>query len=160
MFAKLILAASLVVAAFARTAQMTWYESYPRCCYDKTAPNQEECTKYNGCRWAGQFANGETLSLTKVKSTPIVSFFDSKHPSIREWERLYQNKKIRITKNGVTFDALIKDTCSDDDVSGGASTCTQNAKGGFLIDVEFFTAKRFLGSTSKATGTATFEILN
>ena len=53
MIAKVILAATLVVASFAKTAQLTWYESYPRCCYDKNAPNQEECTKYNGCRWAG-----------------------------------------------------------------------------------------------------------
>ena len=160
MFAKLFLAATMVVSAFAATAQMTWYESFPRCCYDKNAPNQEECTKYNGCRWAGKFANGQSLTLDQVKNTPIVSFYDSKNRSQKDWERLYQNKKIRITKNGVTFDAFIKDTCSDDDVSSGASTCTQNAKGGFLIDVEYFTARKYLGSQNNAHGTTTFQILN
>ena len=160
MFGKIIIAASLVVAAFAGTAQITWYESYPRCCYDKTAPNQDECTKYNGCKWAGKFANGQSLTLEQVKNTPIVSFFDSKYPTQAQWEKHYQNTKVRITKNGVTFDAFIKDTCSDSDVSGGANTCTHNAKGGVLIDVEYFTAKNYLGGTGKATGTATFEILN
>ena len=158
MFAKLILAATMVVGALARTAQMTWYSSYPRCCYDPRAP-REECDKYNGCMWAGQFANGETLTLEQVKNTPIVSFFDAKNKSQTQWRKLYMNKKIRITKNGVTFIAQIKDTCSDDDVSGGANTCTQNSKGGYLIDIEEWTARKYLGSTSKADGTVQFEFI-
>ena len=157
MFAKIIVAATLVVAALAKTAQMTWYESYPKCCYDKTAPNQEECTKYNGCRWAGQFANGETLTLNQVKNTNIISFFDANNPSQSAWERLYKNRNVRITKDGKTFTAQIKDTCSDKDTQN--NDCTRNSKGGFLIDVEFFTAKRNLGSTSVAHGPATFEFI-
>ena len=86
MFAKVLIAASLVVAAFAKTAQFTWYESYPRCCYDKNAPNQDECNHYNGCKWAGKFANGESLSIDKVKSSDIISFYDSNYPSQRQWE--------------------------------------------------------------------------
>ena len=89
MFAKVILAASLVVTALTKTAQMTWYQSYPMCCYDKNAPYQDECTKYNGCRWAGMFANGEKLSLKEVKSTPIVSFFDADNKSQSAWEKKY-----------------------------------------------------------------------
>ena len=150
MIAKVILAATLVVASFAKTAQLTWYESYPRCCYDKNAPNQEECTKYNGCRWAGQFANGETLKLSDIKATPIVSFFDADNKSQSAWEKKYKNKKIRVTKGDKTFTALVKDTCSDKDTDN--NDCTRNSKGGFLIDVEYFTAKKYLGSTNKATG--------
>ena len=150
MIAKVILAATLVVASFAKTAQLTWYESYPRCCYDKNAPNQEECTKYNGCRWAGQFANGETLKLSDIKATPIVSFFDADNKSQSAWEKKYKNKKIRVTKGDITFTALVKDTCSDKDTDN--NDCTRNSKGGFLIDVEYFTAKKYLGSTNKATG--------
>ena len=154
MFSKVILAASLVVAALAKTAQLTWYESYPRCCYDKNAPNQEECTMYNGCRWAGQFANGETLTLAQVKSTPIVSFFDSNNPTMSAWKKLYANKKVKITKNGVTFTAIIKDTCADSDTVN--NDCTRNAKGGFLIDIEYWTAKKYLGTTNNAHGTVDF----
>ena len=55
------------------------------CCYDKNAPYQDECTKYNGCRWAGIFANGEKLSLKQVRSTPIVSFFDANNKSQSAW---------------------------------------------------------------------------
>ena len=154
MIAKLILAASLVVAAFAKTAQLTWYESHPRCCYDANAPNQEECTKYSGCKWAGQFANGETLTLTEVKNTPIVSFYDVNNPSMSAWKRLYMNRKVRITKNGVTFTAIIKDTCQDYDTAN--NDCSRNAKGGFLIDIESFTAKKYIGGTHNAHGTVDF----
>ncbi len=157
MFAKIIVATTLVVAALSKTAQMTWYESWPRCCYDKNAPNQDECTKYNGCKWAGKFANGESLSLNEVKNTPIISFFDSNNPTIKYWEKNYQNRKVKITKNGKTFTAIIKDTCSDADTKN--NDCTRNAKGGFLIDVEYWTAKKYLGSTSAATGSTTFEFI-
>ena len=57
MLAKIIVAATLFVATLAKTAQLTWYESIPRCCYDKNAPNQDECKKYSGCKYAGEFAN-------------------------------------------------------------------------------------------------------
>ena len=157
MIGKLFIAATLVVAAFAKTAQMTWYESYPRCCYDKKANNQEECSKYNGCKWAGKFANGEKLSLKEVKSTPIVSFFDAKNPSQSAWEKKYKNKKIKVTKGDKTFTALIKDTCADKDTQN--NDCTRNSKGGFLIDVEYFTAKNYLGGKGKANGKVEFEFV-
>ena len=150
MIGKVILAATLVVSAFAKTAQMTWYQSYPMCCYDKNAPYQDECTKYNGCKWAGMFANGEKLSLKEVQDTPIVSFFDVNNKSQSAWEKKYKNKKIRVTKGDKTFTAYIKDTCSDKDTQN--NDCTRNSKGGYLIDVEYFTAKKYLGSTNKASG--------
>ena len=105
MISKLILAATFVVAAMSKTAQVTWYESYPRCCKLPNGPNRDECEKYNGCKWQGQFANGQKLSESTVKNTPIVSFFDAKNPSKSQWAKLYKNKKIRITKNGKTFEA-------------------------------------------------------
>ena len=160
MISKLIIAATLVVAAMAKTAQVTWYESYPRCCKNPNGPNKAECNKYSGCDYQGLFANGQKLSEASVKSTPIISFFDSNNPTQAQWNRLYKNKKIRITKNGKTFDAFIKDTCSDGDVKKGASNCSKNAKGGFLIDIEYHTALKYLGSTGQASGTATFQILN
>ena len=157
MLGKIIIAATLVVATLAKTAQMTWYESIPRCCYDKNAPNQAECDSYNGCKWSGKFANGEKLTIDEVKNTPIVSFFDSNHPSQSAWRNKYMNRHIRITKNGITFTAIVKDTCSDNDTDN--NQCTRNAKGGFLIDVERWTAKKYLGSTNSADGTATFEFI-
>ncbi len=157
MLAKIIVAATLVVATLAKTAQLTWYESIPRCCYDKNAPNQDECKKYSGCKYAGEFANDEKLSLDQLKNTPIVSFFDSNNPSESYWRKHYMNKKVKITKNGVSFTAFVKDTCSDADTDN--NDCTRNAKGGFLIDVEFWTAKKYLGSTKAADGAATFEFV-
>ena len=65
------------------------------------------------------------------------------------------NRKIKITKNGKTFIAFIKDTCADSDTSDNA--CTRNAKGGFLIDVEYWTAKKYLGSTNIAEGVTAWE---
>ena len=157
MFAKIILAAVFIVGSFAKTAQMTWYESYPRCCKDSGAPNQGECSNYNGCHWAGKFANGETLSANNVKNTPIVSFYNGQHPSISYWRNTYMNRKIRITKNGVTFDAIIKDTCSDNDTKN--NECYRNSNGGYLIDIEFWTARRFLGSEHNAHGSVQFEFI-
>ena len=59
----------------------------------------------------------ETLTLTNVNNTLIVSFFDVNNPSMSAWKRLYMNRKVRITKKGVTFTAIIKDTCQDYDTS-------------------------------------------
>ncbi len=54
----------------ATTAQLTYYDSYPMCCpnspnYDPHAP-KDECDDYSGCKYIGDFANGEHLSLTQV----------------------------------------------------------------------------------------------
>ncbi|CAN0484204.1 unnamed protein product, partial [Phaeothamnion confervicola] len=57
-------------------AAFTYYESYPECCWNPAA-DQTECTQFNGCKWAGQFAAIDgTMSLDWVKSHDIVSFFD------------------------------------------------------------------------------------
>ena len=136
---------------------MTWYQSYPMCCKDPHAPYQEECTDYSGCEYQGDFANGKHLTLSQVKSTDIISFFDAKHPSESYWRNNYMNRKVKITKNGVTFTATIMDTCNDKDTEN--NDCTRNSKGGYLIDIEYWTARRHLGSESKAYGEVTFEFI-
>lgn len=61
-----------------------------------------------------------------------------------------------MTKNGKTFDAIIADTCGDKDCGG---CCFRNAKGGFLVDMEYYTVLKNLGSVGQASGTIDFEIL-
>jgi len=151
---------SFLGVANAATAMLTYYNSYPMCC--KNSPNydpkasKEECDDYSGCKYIGDFANGEHLSLSQVKNTPIVSLFDPNYSTMSQWKSKYANKKVRITKNGMTFDAYVKDTCADKDCKG---CCTRNAKGKILIDVEFYTAKKYLGSLDAADGSATFTLL-
>ena len=157
MFSKVVLLlAGLVASSLALTAQVTWYQSYPMCCSDPKAPYQEECDDYSGCKYQGDFANNKHLTLSQVKSTDIVSFFDSKNPSEAYWRKNYMNKKVKVTKNGVTFTATIMDTCADKDCGG---CCTKNAKNGYLIDIEYWTARRHLGSESKVDGQATFVLV-
>ena len=84
-----------------------------------------------------------------------MSFFDSNNKSEKAWRKLYMDRKIKITKDGKTFIALIKDTCADSDTK--SDDCTRNAKGGFLIDVEYWTAKKYLGSTNNADGVTAWE---
>lgn len=72
------------------------------------------------------------------------------------WKKNYANKKIRLTKNGKTFEALIADTCGDNDCNG---CCFRNSKGGFLVDMEYYTVLNNLGSTNQASGIIDFEIV-
>jgi hypothetical protein len=51
----------------------------------------------------------------------------------KNFQKKYAGKKIRLTKNGKSFVAVIADTCSDKDCNG---CCTRNSKNGFLVDVE------------------------
>ena len=61
----------------------------------------------------------------------------------------YCNKKIRVTKNNISFEATIIDTCSDKDCRG---CCTKNSRNGFLVDAEWYTVLRELKKTSEADG--------
>lgn len=128
----------------------TWtaYESWPRCCkgspnYDPKAP-KDECTDDSGCKYQGMFAYKQCsgkdgqCTLDWVKSHNLVSFF-----SVSGEHKKYKNKMIRITAKSKTIEALVVDTCGDGDCGG---CCTKNAKqskGGFLIDMEYYTVQKY-----------------
>lgn len=136
-------------------ALATWYMSYPPCCKD--APNYDpnadksECTDYNGCKWMGQFAGVDgKLSYDEVKSKSIVAFYEDANQSgsgaASWWNKNARNRDI-IVKNpqtGKTMTVKALDTCGNSDCD---NCCSKNAKkgGGFLIDFEINTAKRFWG---------------
>ena len=56
-----------------------------------------------------------------------------------------------------TFDAIIADTCGNNDCDG---CCRENSRGGFLVDMEFWTATRRIGGPDNADGTIKFVIKN
>jgi hypothetical protein len=111
-----------------RKANLTHYESFPD-------PGSEECIKYNGCTWAGQFAALEgKQSESWVRSNNIASVHS------KDFEK-YKLKTLRIRKGASQIDAKVYDMCSDTDCDG---CCTENAgKLGFLIDLEINTLQRF-----------------
>ncbi len=112
----------------ASKSELTWYTSYPD-------PNSEECIKYNGCNWAGQFAalNG-VQPESWVKANNIIAVHSKDFNT-------YKLKTLRITSGYRQIDAKVYDMCSDTDCDG---CCTQNAQpSGFLIDMESHTAERF-----------------
>ena len=98
-----------------------------------------------------KYMTKEELSRLSTKDNVALS-----NSTMSQWKSKYANKKVRITKNGITFDAYVKDTCADKDCGG---CCTRNAKGKILIDIEFYTAKKYLGSLGAADGSATFTLL-
>lgn len=111
-----------------RTAQLTTFESFPD-------PNSEECIRFNGCMWAGQFAavSGKQ-TLEWVMSHNIVAVHANDYPT-------YRLKTLRLRKDAAQIDAVVYDKCSDADCNG---CCTRNANpAGFLIDAEKFTLQRF-----------------
>jgi len=140
-----------------KSALWTAYESWPRCCvgnpnYDPTA-NTDECTKFNGCRWAGYFAyqgcTGENstgtpgqCTLDFVRNHNLVSFF-----SISGEHQQYRGKTIRIEAKGKSIEALVVDTCADSDCPwpppGCCSTNAGKSADGFLIDMERHTVLKY-----------------
>jgi hypothetical protein len=111
-----------------RKANMTNFTSYPD-------PGSEECIKFNGCMWAGQFAALDGKQpLEWVKSHNIAAVHE------RDFNK-YKLKTLRLKKGGKQIDVVVYDECADSDCDG---CCTQNARStGFLIDIESFTADRF-----------------
>ena len=111
-------------------ADLTNFESYPD-------PNSEECIKYNGCKWAGQFAfidGKQTEGWVKSHKIIAVHHKDSAN---------YKLKTFRITQGNHQIEAKVYDECSDADCDG---CCTTNSKKtGFLIDMEKYTLKQFGG---------------
>ena len=108
----------------------TQYTSYP-------AKGSEECIKYSGCDYEGQFENcANTMPESWVKAHNIVSVFPTKLGV-----KLH-NICIKAS-NGKTVMASVLDTCADTDCSG---CCTENlhsvSGATALIDVEKYTDGR------------------
>lgn len=111
-----------------KQASLTNFTSYPD-------PGSDECVKYNGCMWAGQFAavDGKQTEAW-VMAHNIVAVHSKDFAT-------YKLKTLRLRKDGHEIDVTVYDECADSDCSG---CCTDNAKpSGFLIDVEKYTAQRF-----------------
>jgi hypothetical protein len=93
-----------------------------------------------------------------VQSHNIVAFYDDSDPTGSNFEDTYCNRKVKISKNGVSFEATIVDTCGNGDCDG---CCAKNAKpSGYLIDVEYWTAMNNWGTTDAADGQVTFQLLD
>ena len=110
-----------------KSANKTNYTSYPD-------PGSEECIKYNGCTWAGQFAACDsTLPEAWVAAHNIVSVFpDFTALKLHDLCLRKGQKLIVVT---------VLDTCADSDCSG---CCTQNkGTADELIDIESYTDARW-----------------
>ena len=110
-----------------KSANKTNYTSYPD-------PGSEECIKYNGCTWAGQFAACDgTKSETWVAAHSIVSLFP-------DFAALMLHD-LCLRKGQNTIVVTVLDTCADSDCSG---CCTQNkGSASELIDIESYTDARW-----------------
>jgi hypothetical protein len=111
-----------------RKANLTTFESHPD-------PGSEECIRYMGCSWAGQFAyvSGKQ-SEAWVMANNIMAIHSKDGQT-------YKLKTLRVRQNGRMIDAKVYDVCSDNDCNG---CCTRNAaETGFLIDLEKYTMERF-----------------
>jgi hypothetical protein len=111
-----------------RKANLTNYTSYPD-------PNSEECVKYNGCTWAGQFA-----ALDGVQPKSWVESHNIASVHSKDFAQ-YRLKTLRLVQGAKTIDVTVYDMCADSDCDG---CCTANAAStGFLIDLEINTVGRF-----------------
>jgi hypothetical protein len=110
-----------------KTAQKTWYESYPE-------PGSEECVKYNGCQWAGQFAACDGKKPESwVKERNIAAAFPG-------FDALALHD-LCLKSEGRTLVVTVLDTCGDSDCDG---CCTQNrGSADALIDLEKYTNERW-----------------
>lgn len=110
-----------------KSANKTNYVSYPD-------PGSEECIKYNGCMWAGQFAacNGKKSEAWVAARNIVAAFPD--FTSLRLHD-------LCLRKGDKTIVVTVLDTCGDSDCDG---CCTQN-KGSAdqLIDLESYTNTRW-----------------
>jgi hypothetical protein len=110
-----------------KTANKTNYTSYPD-------PGSEECVKFNGCTWAGQFAacDGKKPESWVSSHNIVAAFPDFDKLSLHD---------LCLRKGDKTILVTVLDTCADSDCSG---CCTQN-KGDAdeLIDIESYTDARW-----------------
>ncbi|MGC4089011.1 MAG: hypothetical protein QM756_14140 [Polyangiaceae bacterium] len=110
-----------------RSANKTNYTSYPD-------PGSEECVKYNGCTWAGQFAacDGVKPEAWVAAHDIVAAFPDFASLELHELCLRKGDKKIVVT---------VLDTCGDSDCDG---CCTQNqGSAAQLIDIESYTDARW-----------------
>lgn len=122
-----------------QSAALTNYESHPD-------PGSTECTKYNGCKWAGQF-----YGVQGKKSEDWVARRNIAAVHQNHWGR-FGGKHLRLRQSGREIVVQVLDLCSDSDCAG---CCTRNLGGdGYLIDIEKHTMQRF-GSGS---GVVEFQI--
>jgi len=134
-----------------RNAKFTYYESYAPCCkdnpnYDPNYPT-DECDNYSACKYSGDFAALGHKSYEWVKENDIIAFYDDNHPDYEDFLERYGGKKIHLKWQGngrtVEFDAIIADTCGNNDCGG---CCRRNSgAGGYLVDIEINTVKRHFG---------------
>jgi hypothetical protein len=110
-----------------KTANKTWYTSYPD-------PGSEECIKYSGCMYAGQFsACDDTKPEAWVSAHNIVAAF----PDFAS----LQLHDLCLKSSDKTIVVTVLDTCGDADCGG---CCTQNqGDADELIDVESYTNDRW-----------------
>jgi hypothetical protein len=110
-----------------KSANKTWYESYPD-------PGSEECIKYNGCTWAGEFSACDGKKPEEwVKAHNIVSAFP-------DFDTL-QLHDLCLRSGDKTIVVTVLDTCGDADCDG---CCTQNlGDAEELIDIESYTNDRW-----------------
>ena len=110
-----------------KTANKTWYTSYPD-------PGSEECIKYNGCEWAGQFSacDGKKPEAWVAAHNIVAAFPDYDSLALHDLCLKSGDKTIVVT---------VLDTCGDTDCDG---CCTQNlGDAEQLIDLESATNQRF-----------------
>jgi hypothetical protein len=116
------------------SANKTSFTSYPD-------PGSEECIKYNGCAYEGEFAAcNKTESKSWVGSHNIVSVFPNLTKASNGIGALALHD-LCLKSGTKTIVVTVLDECADSDCSG---CCTQN-KGSAeeLIDIESFTDARW-----------------
>jgi hypothetical protein len=110
-----------------RSANKTNYTSYPD-------PGSEECVKYNGCMWAGQFAacDGKKPEAWVAAHDIVAAFPDFEELELHD---------LCLRKGAKTIVVTVLDTCGDSDCDG---CCTENqGSADELIDVESYTNDRW-----------------
>jgi hypothetical protein len=110
-----------------KSANKTWYTSYPD-------PGSEECIKYNGCMWAGEFsACDQKRPEAWVASHNIVAFY----PNFDQ----FKLHDLCLKSGSKTIVVTVLDTCGDSDCGG---CCKQNqGTADALIDLESYTNERW-----------------
>jgi hypothetical protein len=110
-----------------RTGRKTNYTSYPE-------PGSDECVKYNGCMWAGQFAacSGKKTEQWVSEHNIVAAFPDFASLKLHD---------LCLRAKGKTIVVTVYDTCGDSDCDG---CCTENrGNADQLIDVESYTDARW-----------------
>ena len=110
-----------------KTARKTSYTSYPD-------PGSEECVKYNGCMWAGQFAacDGKKTEDWVAAHNIVAAFPDFATLELHD---------LCLRSGSKTLVVTVYDTCADSDCDG---CCTENqGTADQLIDIESYTAARW-----------------